>query len=104
MKFMSKVKNRWQRLNKVTIPGMVTGYMIAGSRCYADMPWEGPLDTIKTSVTGPVATGVCTIVVIITGIAISCGEGGGAGRRLLQFVCGLSLALGVASFIATFNG
>ena len=75
--------------------------MLGATRCYAAMPWEGPLETIQESVTGPVATGVCTIIVVVTGIAIACGEGGGAGRRLLQGVCGLALALGVASFISS---
>ena len=77
--------------------------MLGATRCYAAMPWEGPLETIQESVTGPVATGVCTIIVVVTGIAIACGEGGGAGRRLLQGVYGLALALGVASFISSFG-
>jgi len=93
----------WKRINKVTVPSMVTGFLAQMSIASAEMPWEGPLSEIQASVTGPVATGVCTIIVVITGIAISCGEGGGAGRRLLQGICGLALALGVASFISSFN-
>ena len=102
MDIMKALNAKLHRLNKVTIPSMTAGFLLASSRCYADMPWEAPLDTIRDSVTGPVATGVCTIVVVITGIAIACGEGGGAGRRLLQGICGLALALGVASFISSF--
>lgn len=56
---------------------MVTGFLAQMSIASAEMPWEGPLSEIQASVTGPVATGVCTIIVVITGIAISCGEGGG---------------------------
>ena len=104
MNILQRVVNRKNSLSKVLVPSMTTGFMAAASRCYAGMPWEGPLETIQESVTGPVATGVCTIIVVITGIAIACGEGGGAGRRLLQGICGLALALGVASFIASFGG
>ena len=88
--------------NKTLITSMVTGFLAQMSICSAEMPWEAPLQEIQSSVTGPVATGVCTIVVVVTGIAIACGEGGGAGRRLLQGICGLALALGVASFISSF--
>ena len=104
MNIIQRVVKRKNNLTNVLIPSMTTGFMAAASRCYAGMPWEGPLETIQESVTGPVATGVCTIIVVITGIAIACGEGGGAGRRLLQGICGLALALCVASFIASFNG
>ena len=104
MNIIQRVVKRKNNLTNVLIPSMTTGFMAAASRCYAGMPWEGPLETIQESVTGPVATGVCTIIVVITGIAIACGEGGGAGRRRLQGICGLALALGVASFIASFNG
>lgn len=102
MSTSQKLQQRFRHFNKVTIPSMTAGFLLAASRCYADMPWEAPLEEIRDSVTGPVATGVCTIIVVITGIAISCGEGGGAGRRLLQGICGLALALGVASFISSF--
>lgn len=103
MRVRDKIRKGWKRIDKVTVPSMITGFLAQMSVCSADMPWEAPLSEIQSSVTGPVATGVCTIIVVITGIAISCGEGGGAGRRLLQGICGLALALGVASFIASFG-
>lgn len=99
---MVKLATLRERCNNVVITSMVTGFLTHASICSAEMPWEAPLQEIQSSVTGPVATGVCTIVVVITGIAIACGEGGGAGRRLLQGICGLALALGVASFISSF--
>lgn len=101
---MVKISSLRNRCNHVAIASMVSGFLAQASICSASMPWEGPLQEIQSSVTGPVATGVCTIIVVITGIAISCGEGGGAGRRLLQGICGLALALGVASFISSFGG
>lgn len=100
---MLDFRKRCQRLNGTVLSSVGAGIMLGATRCYAAMPWEGPLETIQESVTGPVATGVCTIIVVVTGIAIACGEGGGAGRRLLQGVCGLALALGVASFISSFG-
>ena len=71
MNIIQRVVKRKNNLTNVLIPSMTTGFMAAASRCYAGMPWEGPLETIQESVTGPVATGVCTIIVVITGIAIA---------------------------------
>lgn len=67
--------------------------------CYAGLPWEGPLETVKESLTGPVAKGVCVITVAVTGIMIGMGEGGAAGRKLLQLICGLAMALLAIGFI-----
>ena len=52
MDIMKALNAKLHRLNKVTIPSMTAGFLLASSRCYADMPWEAPLETIRDSVTG----------------------------------------------------
>lgn len=37
----------WKRINKVTVPSMVTGFLAQMSIASADMPWEGPLSEIR---------------------------------------------------------
>lgn len=100
--FLNRLKRAMSKNRGIMVPTALTGLVANAQICAAALPWEAPLEKIQESVTGPVATGVCTIVVVVTGIAISCGEGGGAGRRLLQGICGIALALGVASFISSF--
>lgn len=74
-------------------------FLIVVKSCYAGLPWEGPLETVRESLTGPVAKGVCVITVAVTGVMIAMGEGGAAGRKLLQLICGLAMALLAIGFI-----
>lgn len=66
---------------------------IAGATA-GDLPWEKPLETLQKSLTGPVAKFVCMIVIVITGLMISFGEAGGAGKKMLQIVFGIAVGLG----------
>ena len=55
------------------------------------MPWEGPLQQVLDSITGPVARAAAVIAIVIAGMGIMFGEGGG-GVRKLAFV-GMDIAL-----------
>lgn len=93
----------------ILLLGMLMICLLVPTVCFASggsagLPWEGPLESIKNSLTGPVATGVTTIIVIVTGIMIGAGEGGAAGRKLLQLVCGLAMALAAAGWINNIFG
>ena len=41
------------------------------------MPWEGPLEQIVDSITGPVARAAAVIAIVIAGVTIIFSEGGG---------------------------
>lgn len=64
------------------------------------LPWETPLDTILKSLNGPVAKIIGTICVITTGLALAFGEMGGAARKGIQIVFGLSIAYFATTFIS----
>lgn len=68
------------------------------------MPWEGPLEQILTSLSGPVARIIGVAAIIITGLAIAFGEGGGGMRRMLWVVFGLTIAFSATSFFLSFFG
>ncbi len=66
------------------------------------MPWETPLQSILTSIEGPVAKIIAVIVIIITGLTMAFGETSGGFKRLIQIVFGLSIAFAASSFFLTF--
>lgn len=66
------------------------------------MPWEGPLQNILDSVSGPVAQIMGAITIILTGLAYASGEGGAGMRKLIQIVFGLSIAFTASSFFLGF--
>ncbi len=77
-----------------------TSVFAAGS----GMPWEAPLNTILSSIEGPVAKIIGVIVIIVTGLSLAFGESSGGFRRLMQIVFGLSIAFAAASFFLSFFG
>jgi type IV secretion system protein VirB2 len=66
------------------------------------MPWEAPLQRILESIEGPVAKVVAVITIILTGLSLSFGDMGGAFRRMVQVVFGLSIAFAATSFFLSF--
>ena len=69
-----------------------------------DMPWEGPLEQIVDSLTGPVARALGVIAIVALGFGFAFSEGGGALRRVLGVVLGISIAFAAAQFGLAFFG
>ena len=68
------------------------------------LPWEGPLDKILASLTGPVAKMLGVIAIVIAGFGIAFGEAGSGMRRLFQVILGLSIAFTASTIIVTLFG
>ncbi len=79
-------------------------FVMANTALAADaggaMPWEGPLQKVMDSISGPVAKIMGVIVIVIAGLGIAFGESGSGVRRLFQVVMGLAIAFSAASIIA----
>ena len=74
----------------------------ANSAFAASLPWEGPLETLSDSLTGPLAKTVCAAVVCVSGIFVALGEGGPFGRLAGRIVFGLALAIGAMNIVKMF--
>lgn len=70
----------------------------------SDLPWEGPLDKILKSLTGPVAKTVAILAVVGVGGMMAFGEMGSAIKKLLSVVLGIALIFAAASWVPTFFG
>jgi type IV secretory pathway VirB2 component (pilin) len=68
------------------------------------MPWDTPLTTIETDLTGPVVVAAATIAVVLTGLGFAVGGEGTFMRRGFGIVFGLAVALMGTSAILTFFG
>jgi type IV secretion system protein TrbC len=66
------------------------------------MPWEAPLQRLLESIEGPVAKVIAVVTIILTGLSLSFGDMGGAFRRMVQVVFGLSIAFAATSFFLSF--
>ena len=68
------------------------------------MPWEGPLEQVVDSITGPVARGAAVIGIVLAGIAIMFSEGGGGVRKLAFVGLGIAVMFAAVSFFLDFFG
>jgi type IV secretory pathway VirB2 component (pilin) len=69
----------------------------------AAMPWEGPLNSVLASFTGPVAKALCILSIVLIGFGFAFSEGGGM-RRMLGLLLGVSIAVTATSFGVAFFG
>jgi type IV secretory pathway VirB2 component (pilin) len=70
----------------------------------AGMPWEGPLNRLLQSLTGPVAKAVGVFSIVGLGFGIAFSEGGSGLRKALWVVLGLAIAFSATSFFLSFMG
>ena len=80
---------------------LVGGDALAGS---AGMPWEGPLNQLLQSLTGPVAKAVGVFSIVGLGFGIAFSEGGSGLRKALWVVLGLAISFSATSFFLSFMG
>ncbi len=66
------------------------------------MPWETPLQTVETSLSGPVAKAVGVIAIVVTGLGFAFAEGGSAMRKGIGIIFGLAIAFTATTFISSF--
>jgi len=62
-------------------------------------PWENAVNALKTSMTGPIATGLSLVAIVIGGLTFAYGEGHSK-RALAGIVFGVGMAIGAANFMA----
>lgn len=80
---------------------LVPAIAIAGG---TGMPWEGWLDKLLNSITGPVARVFGVIAIVACGLGIAFSEGGQGMKKLLMVCLGLSIAFTASSFFLGWLG
>lgn len=85
----------------VTCGLLSAGQALAGG---SGMPWEGPLQKIVESVTGPVVQAAAVIAVVLFGAGVAMSENGSSMRRGLGILFGLSIAFAASTFFLEFFG
>ena len=100
---------RRQRPLRVAL--MLAFALAAGSGAFAaeagnNLPWEGPLTTLVTSLTGPVAYAISVIAIVALGatLAFRGGEMGETMRHLLQAGIAVCLVVFAAQVMTSFIG
>jgi len=62
-------------------------------------PWENAVQVLQNSFTGPIATGLSLVAIVVGGLVFAFGEGG-AKRTLAGIIFGVGMAIGAVNFMA----
>ncbi len=81
-----------------------SGYTACAAVSGGGMPWEGPLNSILASLTGPVSRVIGATANIGLGIGLAFSEGGSMMRKALWVVLGLAIAFNATSWGLSFLG
>lgn len=69
------------------------------------LPWEGPLTTLKNSLSGPVALSISIIAIVIAGCTLIFGsEIDGFARKMIVVVLVIAVIVAANSFLSTLFG
>lgn len=93
-------KHAWMFAAAVLAMSIAAPAYAAGS----GMPWEGPLEQVVDSITGPVARAAGVIAIVIAGVTIAFSEGGGGVRKLAWAGLGIAIMFAAVSWGLTFFG
>ena len=62
-------------------------------------PWENAVSVLQTAFTGPIATGLALVSIVIGGLLLAFGEGGSK-RAMAGIVFGVGMAIGAVNFMS----
>jgi type IV secretory pathway VirB2 component (pilin) len=89
------------RLSAVALVALFSSPAWASS---AGMPWEGPMQRLVQSLTGPVAKAVGVFAIVSCGLGMAFSEGGSGMRKVLWVAIGLAVTFSAATWGLSFMG
>ncbi len=92
--------NRPNRVGRILACAALTSLALIepASASGSGMPWEGPLQQILDSITGPVARAIGVIAIVIAGFTIAFSDGGSGVRKLAWAGLGLACVFAAATW------
>jgi type IV secretion system protein VirB2 len=97
----SSISTATMLLLMMTTPSAFAGSLTSGG---SGMPWEDAVNTILTSIQGPIARAFILIAIIVTGIMMSFGDHGAGFKKVMGIAFGGSIIVGITSFVSTLFG
>ena len=62
-------------------------------------PWENAVSVLQIAFTGPIATGLALVAIVVGGLVFAFGEGG-AKRTMAGIIFGVGMAIGAVNFMS----
>ena len=92
---MKILGTEWTALRRALLAGLLVALPAAATMG----PWETAVTRLQVTFTGPIATGLSLVAVIIGGLMFAFGEGGSK-RALAGIIFGIGMAVSAQNFIS----
>ena len=97
-KFLASLSTR-KRAMLVTAAALVTATPAFAQQAGGGSPWENAVGVLEQAFTGPIATGLSLVAIVLGGLMFAYGEGQSK-RMLAGIVFGIGMAIGAVNFMA----
>lgn len=81
------------------VAAIMLGFVIPAFAQVGGSPWENAVTVLRNSFTGPIATGLSLVAIVVGGLTYAYGEGHSK-RTLAGIVFGVGMAIGAANFMS----
>ena len=96
----SRLRRLRERARRLAIPSLI---FLAALPVYAQQaggdPWDNAVNVLRTAFTGPIATGLSLVAIVVGGLMFAYGEGQSK-KTLAGIVFGVGMAIGAVNFMA----
>jgi type IV secretory pathway VirB2 component (pilin) len=100
IKFPLRVPRRTPAPKTVAMVGLLLASSVpALAQVVGSSPWENAVSVLRTSFTGPLATGLSLVAIVIGGLTFAFGEGHSK-RTLAGIIFGVGMAVGAVNFMS----
>ena len=94
---LARVKLRFRALSVFPLLPLLAAQAYAQQA--GGSPWENAVNVLKTAFTGPIATGLSLVAIVVGGLMFAYGEGQSK-RMLAGIIFGIGMAVGAVNFMA----
>jgi type IV secretory pathway VirB2 component (pilin) len=98
----AKAKRAWRtplRYGVLTLSASLALADEVWAQGVGNSPWENAVQVLQNSFTGPIATGLALVAIVVGGLVFAFGEGG-AKRTMAGIIFGVGMAVGAVNFMS----
>jgi len=96
-----KRKRWWKKFTRMGVLTFAASMALAENtfaQGVGNSPWENAVQVLQTAFTGPIATGLALVAIVVGGLVFAFGEGG-AKRTMAGVIFGVGMAIGAVNFM-----
>ncbi len=94
-----RVWTRVRPLHRLTLLVLALTALPLQAQVAGASPWENAVNALRVSFTGPIATGLSLVAIVIGGLMFAYGEGQSK-KAMAGIVFGIGMAIGAVNFMA----